>query len=292
MKSTKDIIRKVKKVEIRTKHLVDGLIQGTYHSIFKGRGIEFNEVREYAYGDDIRTIDWNVTARMNEPYVKEFIEERDMTVYIVFDVSGSGEFGREKAKNEAATELIASLMFGAARNNDRVGLALTTDTLERFIPARKGKRHVMKLISELLTYSPKSRGTDLATALRSFSKIIKKRSIIFIVSDFLTDDFSKPLRILGRKNDCIAIRIWDTREHNIPDVGYILLEDEETGEQVMVDTSDEDFRKEYAKIVHRDDHRLDLVFRRAGADVIVLSDDEDIEVPLKSFFRMRMRRVR
>jgi len=283
----KSVIKKVKKLELRTRTLVDGLIQGNYHSVFKGRGIEFNEVREYYPGDDIRIIDWNVTARMNEPYVKEFIEERDLTMYIVFDSSSSGNFGSEKQKKEASIELAASLIFAAIRNNDRVGLFLFTNTIEKFIPARKGKKHALKIIRELLYHKPKNKTTDLNSALKFASKIIKKKGIIFIISDFMCDDFSKPLRHLNKKNDVVAINMRDIREQEIPDVGYIMLEDEETGEQLLVDTSDEEFRNAYKKNSTLSAKNTNKTFLRTKTDVINIRSDEDYEIPLRKFFKYR-----
>lgn len=291
MTETKQVLRKVRKIEIKTKRLVDGLLQGAYHSIFKGRGIEFSEVREYCPGDDIRTIDWNVTARMNAPYVKEFIEERDLTVLILFDVSGSSEFGSEKAKKWAAVELSASLMFAAMRNNDKVGLVLFTDKVEKFIPPRKGKRHTLKLIRDMITYEPTSRMTDIKKSLEYVSKVTKKKSIMFVISDFFAEGFDKQLKMLRNKHDVIAVNLSDLREHEIPDVGYIQLEDEETGEQILVDTSDPEFQQNYARL--RDDHNKLLKDRlkRLRIDTIDLKSHEPFEIPLKKFFAMRSRMV-
>jgi len=292
MSETKQILKKVKKIEIRTKHLVDGLLQGAYHSVFRGRGIEFSEVREYVPGDDVRTIDWNVTARMNAPFVKEFIEERDLTVYVVLDVSASNEFGSEKSKKDAAVELSASLMFAALRNNDRVGLCLFTKEVERFIPPRKGKKHALKLIREMVYFNPVHKTTDLGLTLKFLSKIIKKRSIVFIISDFFTEDgFEKPLRILKKRHDVIAVNINDIRENEIPDVGYIELEDEETGEQLLLDTSDEGFRERYVSLINEQNSRLSDRLRRLKVDLVQLKSDEPFEIPLRRFFRLREKRM-
>jgi len=288
---TQQVLRKVRKIEIKTKRLVEGLLQGAYHSIFKGRGIEFSEVREYVPGDDVRTIDWNVTARLNSPYVKEFIEERDLTVMILFDISGSNEFGSEKEKKEAATELAASLMFAAMRNNDKSGLVLFTDAVERFIPPRKGKRHTLHLIREMITYSPQSKLTDLAKALEFTSKVIKKRSIIFIISDFMSEGYEKQLKMLRNRHDCIAVNMSDLREHDIPDIGYIQLEDEETGEQVLVDTSDPEFRENYSRIINEHESSIKKSFKRLRIDAINIRSHEPFEVPLKKFFAMRTKRM-
>jgi len=287
---TKEIIKKVKKIEIKTKHLVEGLMTGAYHSVFKGRGIEFSEVREYVPGDDVRSIDWKVTARMNHPFVKEFIEERDLTMYIIFDVSASGEFGATKSKKEQATELAATLMFSAIQNNDNVGLMLFSDRMERFIPARKGKKHVLKLVRELVTYEPVGKTTDIGVALSYFSKIIKRGSIIFIISDFYSSDFLLPLKMIRQKHDVIAINIHDIRELEIPDVGYIELEDEETGEQILVDTSDALFRKRYEGIMKERELGLTRHMHKLGIDMIALHSDQTYETPLRNFFRTRERR--
>jgi uncharacterized protein (DUF58 family) len=291
MQETKQILKKVKKVEIKTKKLVDGLLQGAYHSIFKGRGIEFSEVREYIPGDDIRTIDWNVTSRMNKPYVKEFIEERDLTVYILFDVSGSNEFGSVKSKKEAAIELGASLMFAALKNDDKIGLCLFTKHVEKFIKAKKGKKHVLKLIRDLVNFNPEFKTTDINETLKFISKIVKKRSIIFIISDFFSDDFSKPLSIMKNRHDVIAINLNDIREQEIPDVGYIELEDEETGEQVLVNTSDKSFRENYMELINKKNNDLRVLLSKLKIDMVQIKSDEPFEIPLTKFFRVRERRM-
>ncbi len=289
MKS-KDVLKNIKKIEIKTRYLVEGLLQGAYHSVFKGRGIEFSEVREYAIGDDVRTIDWNVTARMNHPYIKEFIEERDLTIYIIFDVSGSGEFGSSKSKKESAIELCASLMFAALRNNDKVGIALFTDKVERFIYPRKGRKHVLKMIREMIYFKPENKRTDLKNTLDYMSKVIKKRSIIFIVSDFISEDFSKPLKLLKNKHDIIAINMYDIREVQLPDVGYIELEDEETGEQILVDTSDPEFRDEYAKLADERTENLRKSMKKMKIDMIGIRSGEQFDVSLRKFFIQRLKR--
>jgi len=291
MQRTKEIIKQVRKIEISTKKLVDGIITGNYRSVFKGQGIEFSEIREYNPGDDIRTIDWKVTARFNHPFIKEFIEERDLRMFFAFDVSGSGSFGNNISKKKKAIELTASLMFAALRNNDKVGLFLFTDNVEKFIPARKGRRHILKLISHLVSYEPKSKKTDLNNSLSYVSKVIKKRSILFIISDFYSPDFSKPLKILRNKHDIVAINISDLREKEIPDIGLIQLEDEETGEQLLVDTSDSDFRINYINAVKKAQRKLDFQLRKMKIDVINLLTNEAYEIPLKRFFKIRKQRV-
>ena len=289
MKS-KDVLKNIKKIEIKTRYLVEGLLQGAYHSIFKGRGIEFSQVREYSIGDDIRLIDWNVTARMNHPYIKEFIEERDLTIYIIFDVSGSGEFGSSKSKKESAIELCASLMFAALRNNDKVGIAFFTNKVEKFIYPRKGRKHVLKMIREMIYFKPENKRTDLKNTLDYMSKVIKKRSIIFIVSDFISEDFSKPLKLLKNKHDIIAINMYDIREVQLPDVGYIELEDEETGEQILVDTSDSEFRAEYAKLADERTKELHQFMKKMKIDMIGIRSGEQFDVSLRKFFIQRLKR--
>jgi len=291
MEQTKEIIKQVKKVELTTKQLVEGLITGNYHSIFKGQGIEFSEIRDYRPGDDIRAIDWKVTARFNHPYIKEFIEERDLQVYFVIDMSGSSSFGNNISKKRKALEVSASLMFAALHNKDKVGAFLFTDKIEVFIPARRGRKHVLKLISKLVSYKPQSIKTDINTSLAHISKVIKKRSIIFVISDFISDDFFQPLKILKNRHDVIALRIIDLREKEIPDVGLIELEDEETGEQLLVDTSDKDFRDNYYKLMQKNEEKLVLSLRKIKIDTINIITDEPYEIPLKKFFKTRMLRV-
>ena len=271
--------------------MVEGLITGNYHSIFKGQGIEFSEIREYRAGDDIRAIDWKVTARFNHPYIKEFIEERDLQVFFALDMSGSSSFGNNISKKRKSLEVSASLMFAALHNKDKVGAFLFTDTIEIFIPARKGRKHVLKLISKLVSYEPESTQTDLRKALVYISKVVKKRSVIFIISDFIAEDFMQPLKILRNKHDVIALRIIDTREKEIPNVGFIELEDEETGEQLLVDTSDKDFRENYQKLMKEKEDDLIQALRRIKIDTINIVTDESYEIPLKRFFKTRMNRV-
>ena len=291
MEQTREIIQKIKKLEITTKQLVDGLITGNYHSIFKGQGIEFSESREYQLRDDIRTIDWKITARFNQPYVKEFIEERDLYVYFAIDMSGSSSFGNNISKRKKALEIVASLMFAAAQNNDNVGVFLFTDTIELFIPARKGRKHMLKVLSSIVRFQPQSSKTNLRSSLEYISKVIKKRSIIFVISDFFDEGFLHPLKILKNKHDVIALRIIDKREQEIPDIGLIELEDEETGEQLLVDTSDEDFRESYAKHLREYEETLFHSLRKIKIDVVNILTDEAFEIPLKKFFKLRLQRV-
>ena len=291
MPQVKEVLKRVKKIELKTKVLVDGLISGEYHSIFKGRGIEFSEVREYVPGDDVRAIDWNVTARLNAPFVKEFIEERDLTLFIVFDLSSSNEFGFQRSKKDVCYDIAASLMFAALRNNDNVGLCLFTDRVEKFVPPRKGKKHILKLLRELIYHEPKSKTTDIRTALSYLNTVIKKRSIIFIISDFLTPDFEKPLKQLKSKHDVILVDMADVHEEDIPDIGYAFLEDYETGEQILVDTSDSEFRMRYTELVRTSRDALLTTLKRLNVDIIRMNTSEPFYVPLQTFFKMRERRV-
>jgi len=290
MHETKEIIKQVRKIEIATKHLVDGIIAGNYHSIFRGQGIEFSEIRDYKQGDDIRAIDWKVTARFNHPFIKEFIEERDLRVYFVFDFSGSGSFGSLIEKRRKAIELTATLMFSAMRNNDNVGLFIFTDDVERYIPARKGKRHVLKLISSLVMHEPASKKTDLNSSLAFVSNVIRKRSVIFIISDFYSGDFMKPLSVLRNRHDVIAVKVNDRREETIPDIGLIQLEDEETGEQILVDTSDDEFRDNYARIMKSNRESTDRLLKKHKIGAVSITTDEPYEIPLRKFFRTRQRK--
>ncbi|MBW2989761.1 DUF58 domain-containing protein [Candidatus Woesearchaeota archaeon] len=291
MQETKEIIRQVRKIEISTKHLVDGIIAGNYHSVFKGNGIEFSDIRDYRPGDDIRSIDWKVTARFNHPFIKEFIEERDLRVYFIFDCSGSGSFGSRVEKKRKAIEMTATLAFSAIRNNDNAGLFIFTDSVEKFIPARKGRKHALKLISSLVSHEARSAKTDIGRALAYVSNVVKKRSVMFIISDFYSDNFIRPLKILKNRHDVIAIKVRDEREKDIPDVGLIELEDEETGEQVLVDTSDEGFRKSYKKLMEDEGIRISSGFRKHKIDCVEISTEGPYERPLKRFFKIRQKRV-
>lgn len=291
MQQTKEILKQVKKLEITTKQLVDGLITGNYHSVFKGQGIEFSEIRDYRPGDDVRAIDWKVTARLNHPYIKEFIEERDLQVYFVIDMSGSGSFGSNISKKQKGLELAASLMFAALRNNDKVGAFLFTDKIEKFIPARKGRKHILKVLSTLVGFLPKSSKTDLTNILAQISKIVKRRSILFIISDFYDrNEFFKPLKILRNRHDVIALSIKDVREKEIPNVGLIELEDEETGEQILVNTSDEKFRNSYVKLIQDKESQLYSNLKRLKIDSVNILTSDQYEIPLRKFFKKRHHR--
>ena len=288
MSQTKEILKKIKKLDIKTKQLVDGIITGNYNSVFKGQGIEFSEIRDYRSGDDIRTIDWKVTARFNHPYIKEFIEERDLQVYFVIDISGSGNFGTNISKKEKSFEIIASLMFAALRNNDSTGVFLITDNIEKFIPARKGRRHILQLLDIITTFTPNSAKTNLKKSLEQVSKIIKRKSIVFVISDFIDNsEYLKPLKLLRKRHDVIALRIIDPREREIPDVGMIELEDEETGEQILVDTSDEEFRNSYSRLITENDAKFLTNMLKIKINTIPLLTDQDYSTSLKKFFKRR-----
>ena len=291
MEQTKEILKQVKKLEISTKYLVDGLTAGNYHSIFKGQGIEFSEIREYRPGDDVRSIDWKVTARFNHPYIKEFIEERDLQAYFVLDMSGSGSFGNNITKKRKSLEVAASLMFAALRNNDKIGVFLFTDTIEKFIPARKGKKHVLQSLSSIISFTPKSNTTNLELSLIQVSKILKKRSILFLISDFFdSSNYFQPLKILKQKHDIIALKISDLREQQIPNIGLIELEDEETGEQILVNTSDLEFQRKFFQIVSNNEFTLISNLRKLKIDFIKILSDEEYAIPLRKFFKKRTRR--
>ncbi len=287
---TKEIISKVRQIEIKTNRLVEGIMSGAYLSAFRGTGIEFLEVREYQIGDDPRNIDWNVTARMNHPFVKEFIEERDLTLMIVFDISRSSEFGTVRSiKKDIGIELCASLAMSAMRNNDRVGMMLTTDRVEKYIPPMRGKRHVLRLIKEIIFHRPVHDNTDLSVPLAQLSKILKKRSVIFLISDFQDniDNLKKPLQVLRNRHDLIAVKLWDVREQELPDIGLIELEDEETGEQILVDTGDAGFREKYREMVESKNKKLSWITKRLEIDLIEISTAQDWVQPVLRYFSTR-----
>ena len=291
MHKAAEIIRQVRRVDLFTRRLVDGLSAGSYRSAFKGSGIEFSEIREYYTSDDPRSIDWKVTARMNRPFVKQYLEERDLRVYFAFDFSGSGNFGSEVEKKRLAIELAASLMFSALRNNDSVGIFIITDRVEKFVPARKGRKHVLKLVSTLLAFEPSSKKTDLKASLETVSKVLHKRSLLFVLSDFYSPDFSKPLKILRTRHDVVAINISDSREQAMPSIGLVEFEDEETGEQLLVDTSDPVFRANYEKLAKQQRNNLSSLLRKTRIDQVEIRSDEPYEVPLKRFFFNRSKKA-
>lgn len=288
---TKEIFKKVRRIEIRTRKLVNDLFSGEYHSTFKGQGMEFEEVREYSPGDDIRLIDWNVTARTGTPHVKKFKEERELTVILMVDASSSGRFGTfEKYKEELAAELSALLAFSAIKNNDKVGLIIFTDKIEKFIPPQKGKPHVLRLIREILYFSPEHTKTDIAGALEFFSKVIKRRSVVFLISDFLSEDYFTPLRIANKKHDIIAVKISDPRELRFGNYGLIELEDAETGEVMVLDTASAEFRDEFSTQAAQATENLKRALQLIDLDFIQIRTDRSYTVPLIRFFKMREKR--
>jgi len=292
MNDPNEILRKIRRLELRTRRLVESSFAGQYQSVFKGRGMNFEEVRPYTPGDEIRAIDWNVTARTGEPYIKKFTEEREMTVMIVLDVSSSGDFGSvEASKRELAAEVAAILAFSAIHNNDKVGLLLFSDRVELFIPPKKGRLHILRLIREMLFFQPAGCGTDLAGALEYLNKVVTRRAVLFVISDFLTPDFSRPLTVTARRHDMVALPIVDPVEEELPDVGVILLEDPETGEQIEVDTSSRALARNYAHLASRRARELSLLFGSRGVDTAVLRTDRDYLPVLRAFFDRRGRRL-
>lgn len=289
----KEILKKVRRIEIATRGLVNDVFSGEYHSIFKGRGMEFSEVREYQIGDDIRTIDWNVTARYGHPYVKIFEEERELTVMLMVDASSSGEFGTfERMKGEIAIEICALLAFSAIKNNDKVGLIIFTDKVEKFVAPRKGKSHVLRVLRELLYFKPEDKKTDIGAALEYLSRVIRRRSVVFLVSDFLSKDYDQAMRIANKRHDIVAIHIVDPRELELPRIGYIELEDAETGEAVLLDTSDRQVRQLFAKETSDSMTQRDKLFKSMNVDSIDIRTDQSYIEPLIKFFRMRAKRFR
>jgi len=290
---TEEIAKKVRGIELRTKRLVNDVFSGEYHSVFKGRGIEFAEVREYGIGDDVRFIDWNVTARMGTPFIKTFEEERELTVMLLVDASGSGQFGsRGSLKAELAAEVSAVLAFSAIKNNDRVGLIIFTDTIELFIPPEKGKKHVLRVIREILYFQPKGKRTSIAAAIEHVNNILKRRAIVFLISDFMDSGFGSAVRVTANKHDLIALRILDEREEVLSDSGVIMLEDAETGEIMYVDTSSKKVRKKYWEYMRQQQTELSEFFSRSRMDEIMLKTGKPYEEELIKFFKKRMRHFR
>lgn len=296
MEAARDILKKIQRLELKTRGLVAATFSGQYRSVFKGRGMNFEEVREYQPGDEVRSIDWNVTAKYSEvhgaAYVKKFTEERELTVMLVVDVSASGEFGSvHLSKRELAAEVACLFAFSAIRNNDKVGLILFSDHVELFIPPKKGRVHTLRLIREILYFEPKGRGTQPAEALDYLNQVLHRRSVVFLISDFLTPDFSRQLAVTSRRHDLIAIPIVDPREEELPDVGLLTLEDAETGEQIEINTSDRATRLGYLKAVDQRTAERLRDFRRKRIDAISLKTDQDYLPALRAFFRTRERRL-
>lgn len=285
---TKELLKKVRKIEIKTRRLSDHVFGGEYHSTFKGRGMTFSEVRQYQYGDDVRAIDWNVTARYNEPYVKVFEEERELTMMLLVDVSGSELFGTSRQfKKDIITEISATLAFSAMQNNDKVGLILFSGEVELFIPPKKGKSHILRIIRELIEFQPNSRETNVAEALRFLSGVMKKKVIAFILSDFIADDYEHTLKIVGKKHDVTGIRVYDRREENIPSLGMVQMQDAETGELMLVNTQARSVRNNYAKYYEDRVAYFRETFTKSGSGIISSRTDESYVKKLLGYFKRR-----
>ena len=285
---TKELLKKVRKIEIKTRRLSNNIFGGEYHSAFKGRGMTFSEVRNYQFGDDVRAIDWNVTARYNEPFVKVFEEERELTLMLIVDISGSEFFGSDNAlKKNIITEISATLAFSALQNNDKVGLILFTDQIELYIPPKKGKTHVLRIIRELIEFKPESKKTDIGIALQFLISVIKKKSITFILSDFISPDFEKTLRVTSKKHDVTGIRIYDKLEEAIPNLGLVSMFDQETEEIRLVDTSSLELRNKYRKQNSLNFKKINELFTKNGAGTLVCRTDESYVKKLLSYFKKR-----
>jgi len=300
----REILRQVRQIELRTRGLVDAIFGGEYHSVFRGQGMEFAEVREYQAGDDVRHIDWNVTARMGHPYVKKHVEERELTLMLAVDLSGSEQFAtRGRFKSEAAAEIAAVLALSAVRNNDRVGLILFTDRIEHVVPPEKGRKHVLRLIRDMLSFRPSGVGTDIAGALDFAARLLPHRSILFIMSDFIPDArgrrtaaeqecFERTFRFVARRHDVVAVQIEDSGEATIPDVGMLAVVDPESGEETVIDSGEEGFRSTFGRLLALERTDLRRLFRRLGVDEIAIRTDAPVVKPLLSFFRRRERMLR
>ena len=286
-----EILEKVRLIEIRSRNVVNDLFAGEYHSAFKGRGMEFAEVREYLRGDDVRTIDWNVTARTGSPYVKVFDEEREQTVMLLVDASASGAFGSvQQMKGEVGVEISALLAFAAIKNNDRVGLLIFTDEVEVFIPPKKGRKHVLRVIRELLYFQPQGKRTSITSALDYLDRVLHRRSVVFLISDFIDEDYERPLQLTRRRHDMVAVSIFDPRERALPDVGFINLQDAETGEQFLVDSSRREVRAYFAQQQEKEDQQRRALFRRNGIDEVSIDITKSYVDPLVRLFHERVRR--
>jgi uncharacterized protein (DUF58 family) len=287
-----EILAKIRQLEIKTKGLVQTVFAGDYHSVFKGRGMNFDEVREYQPGDEIRAIDWNVTARLGTAFVKKFTEERELTVILVVDVSASGTFGSvSQSKRELAAEVACLIAFSAIRNNDKVGLLLFTDDVELFIPAKKGRLHTLRIVREILFFEPRGRGTNPSLALDYLNRVVTRRAVVFFISDFQTGDFSRELAISGRRHDFIAVHVQDEREKVLPNVGIITLEDAETGEQIEINTADRATRQHFAEMAEAKNADLRRTLQRNNIDTISLETGRDYLPGLRAFFKQRERRM-
>ena len=289
---TAEILKKIRTLEIRTRGLVETAFAGDYHSVFKGRGMNFEDVREYQPGDEIRAIDWNVTARLGNAFIKKFTEERELTVMLIVDVSASGNFGsKTQSKRELAAEVACLLAFSAIRNNDKVGLLLFTDRVELFIPPKKGRSHTLRIIREILFFEPQGRRTEPALALDYLNKVVTRRAVVFFISDFQAPDFSQSLAVTGRRHDFIALRIEDEREKVFPNIGLITLEDAETGEQIEINTANRGTRAQLSETVERHEAEVSRLLRRNNIDSVTLRTGEDYLPALRAFFKQRERRL-
>ncbi|MGB5238394.1 MAG: DUF58 domain-containing protein [Flavobacteriaceae bacterium] len=285
---TKELLKKVRKIEIKTRRLSDHIFGGEYHSTFKGRGMTFSEVRQYQFGDDVRSIDWNVTARYNEPYVKVFEEERELTMMLLVDVSGSEHFGTLNSfKKEIITEISATLAFSALQNNDKAGLVLFSDEVELFIPPKKGKSHVLRIIRELLEFTPSSNKTDIGQALKFLSNVIKKRAIVFVLSDFISEDYERTLKITGNKHDLTGIRVYDRQEERIPNLGMVQMQDSETGRLQLVNTQSNKVRQSYEKFYRDRVSYFKDIFAKSGCGTLDCRVDESYVKKLLGYFKRR-----
>ena len=286
---TKDLLKKVRKIEIKTRRLSDHIFSGEYHTSFKGRGMTFSEVRQYQYGDDIRAIDWNVTARYNEPYIKVFEEERELTMMLMVDISGSESFGtKNQLKSEIVTEIAATMAFSATQNNDKIGLILFSDAIELYIPPKKGKSHVLRIIRELIEFQPKSKKTDVSQAIKFLSSVMKKKAIVFMISDFITDDdYEKTLKIASKKHDITGIRVFDIREEKMPNIGMVEMEDAESGEILVVNTTSKQVRNEYEKDYLQKVNFFKETFSKCGSGTVNTRVDESYVTKLLGYFKSR-----
>ncbi|WP_291137586.1 DUF58 domain-containing protein [Flavobacterium sp. UBA7663] len=285
---TKEILKKVRKIEIKTRRLSDHIFSGEYHTSFKGRGMTFSEVRQYQYGDDVRAIDWNVTARYNEPFVKVFEEERELTMMLMVDISGSESFGtKNQLKRDMVTEIAATLAFSATQNNDKIGLLLFSDQMELFIPPKKGKSHVLRIIRELIEFESKSKKTDLSQALKYLSSVLKKKAIVFLISDFMVKDYEHTLKIASKRHDVTGIRVFDQREESIPNIGIVNMLDAETGETLLVDTTSKKVRMDYEKYYRENINYFKDIFSKCGAGTISSRVDESYVTKLLGYFKAR-----
>lgn len=293
MQSTKEILKKIRRLELRTRRFVETAFAGQYHSVFKGRGMNFDEFRQYQFGDEVRSIDWNVTARMGEPFVRKYVEERELTVMLLVDVSASGGFGTASySKRELAAEVASLLAFCAIRNNDKVGLLLFTDQVELYVPPRKGRTHTLRLIREILYFEPRGRGTNLANPLDFLNRVTTRRAVVFVVSDFQASDYDRALSICSRRHDLIALPVEDPGERALPNVGIVQLEDPETGKTFEVNFSDRRVRAEFQRVSQRHRQDREALFRRKKIDSVSLRTDQDYFPMLRSFFLRREQRLR